>query len=91
MYDQDFINDCLIPPSRPSQPLMEYRILAPDGSIAYQGRLNYKCRRIAAKIKGTSNGAMKHIWPQVLKEAGYTVSKVEVSNIHNLVNKKRKQ
>lgn len=75
MYDQDFINDYLLPADRPSQPLKEFVIKDPNGKLIYKGRHNHTCRKIAAQLKGTTNGAMKHIWPQVLREAGYIVEK----------------
>lgn len=75
MYDQDFINDCLLPPDRPSKPLMDYVIKDPQGKLVYKGRKNYLCRRIAAQLKGTSNGSMRYIWGQVLKQSGYSVEK----------------
>lgn len=78
MYDQDFINDCLLPPDRPSKPLMDYVIKDPQGKLVYKGRYNHTCRKIAAQLKGTSNGAMKHIWSQALKESGYSVEKQEI-------------
>mgnify|MGYP000897650088 CR=1 FL=1 len=78
MYDQDFINDCLLPPDRPSKPLTEFIIKDPKGKIVYKGRHNYRCRKIAAQIKGTSNRAMKYIWPQVLKDSGYSIEKEKI-------------